>query len=202
MNTDLMKRVEPIMEAFKDITIANDTAAVDAGFFLQKVKETEKVIEAKLNPPIATAHKAHQALTSEKKFFMDRLKMVKDTINKKLSAWHTEGQRVQEEETRRLTELARKQTEDAIIEKALKTGDESLLERSVESVHMEAPAPVKIDKVAFVKAWKIEVIDADLVPREFLMPDEKKILAYVKMQDGKFPIPGVKISADQNVRVG
>ena len=48
------------------------------------------------------------------------------------------------------------------------------------------------------KRWKHRVVDADQVPREYLMVDEKKIAAAVK--DGIRSIAGVEIYEDQEVR--
>ena len=41
--------------------------------------------------------------------------------------------------------------------------------------------------------WWVTIVDATLVPREFLMVDEKLIRATVKAKKGKVEIPGVRV---------
>lgn len=50
-----------------------------------------------------------------------------------------------------------------------------------------------------VHKWTFEIEDADLVPREFLVPDEKLIRQAVK--DGRREIPGCRIFEEMNTRI-
>jgi hypothetical protein len=65
-----------------------------------------------------------------------------------------------------------------------------------------ALAPVKAKAMAFTDVWDIQVVDAALVPREYLMVDEAKIKAVVKATKGTVPIPGVQITHRRDVRSG
>ena len=55
---------------------------------------------------------------------------------------------------------------------------------------------LKADKSKSIRTvWKFEIIDANLLPREYLMPDEKKIGTAMAL--GTREIPGVRIFEDQ-----
>lgn len=57
-------------------------------------------------------------------------------------------------------------------------------------VHFEQP---KVAGVSSRKAWKFEIVDAEQLPREFLMPNEKAIGGVVRSLGGKANIPGVRV---------
>ena len=64
------------------------------------------------------------------------------------------------------------------------------------SVVFVPPAPVqappKADGVSFRDEWDFEITDAALLPREYLVPDEKKIRGVVKSLRDATAIPGVR----------
>jgi len=51
----------------------------------------------------------------------------------------------------------------------------------------------KMRGVGESEIWKFEITDAAAIPREFLMPDEKKITGVVKAMRGETKIPGIRI---------
>lgn len=55
-------------------------------------------------------------------------------------------------------------------------------------------------KATFVKVWRHRVVDAALVPREYLCVDESKISHVVKA--GMRTIPGVEVYEEEQVRAG
>ncbi len=58
-------------------------------------------------------------------------------------------------------------------------------------------APKKLETIAgnvsYRKDWKADVVNPDLVPREYLMIDTVKINRVVQASKGSIPIPGVRI---------
>ena len=59
--------------------------------------------------------------------------------------------------------------------------------------------PVHAKGVAARRIWKSEITDASLLPREFLMPDEKKIKRQVSATQGDTKIPGVHVYSEAQV---
>lgn len=111
----------------------------------------------------------------------------------------------QEEEARRAAEaaenpvaafLARQKAEDLQAEVQAQT------EATVDAIREialapAAAAPVYVPKataagVATRKLWKFEIVDVSLIPREYLIPDEKKIGELARTLQGKAALPGVR----------
>lgn len=68
-------------------------------------------------------------------------------------------------------------------------------------VAVEAPKTVRADlgTATAVHTWTFEIVDESLIPREFLMPNEKAIRAAVRA--GVRHIPGVRIYQDVSLQV-
>jgi hypothetical protein len=49
--------------------------------------------------------------------------------------------------------------------------------------------------------WKFRIVDFNAIPREFLMPDEAKIRAYVQSAKENASIPGIEVYPDENIVV-
>jgi hypothetical protein len=62
---------------------------------------------------------------------------------------------------------------------------------------MQAPAGVR-----FADAWTYRIVDASLLPRQFLTADLKKIAAHVKTHGLGMPIPGVTVEKDVSIAAG
>lgn len=57
-------------------------------------------------------------------------------------------------------------------------------------VHIEQP---KVAGISTSTVWKFEIVNPDLIPREYLTPDEKAIGGVVRSLKGRASIPGVRI---------
>lgn len=135
------------------------------------------------------------------------------TIKQKRDVYLREQERLRIEEQRRIDEQHRK--EQAALDEARRKEQEKL-NKKAEKKGIEAPIlppatvlppPPKVEVSQTVrtdigrstvrKIMKFEVIDLALVPREYLMPDEKKIGAAVRAKLAT-QIPGVKIWEELN----
>ncbi len=87
---------------------------------------------------------------------------------------------------------------DALEKKGDIAGAEKIREAAREKVEgvlataQDIPEAVKVDGTVRRDNWIVESIDASLLPREYLMPDEVKIGRIVKAMKVTDPIPGVK----------
>lgn len=80
--------------------------------------------------------------------------------------------------------------------------------REAAKAPVEVPAPVslqsttpKIEGISSRKNWTFRIVNESLVPREYLVPDEKKIRGVVKALKEKAKIPGVEVFAEESVAV-
>jgi uncharacterized protein with gpF-like domain len=109
------------------------------------------------------------------------LKAMEQEWNKKLKEFKVQ----QEQEQARLIEAAREAEEPAEIR---------------ETLIAAAEAPIQTTTTTFVDRWVFEVTDPKAVPREYLMPDEKKIGGVVAAMKDETNIPGVRAWNDPIVR--
>lgn len=135
------------------------------------------------------------------------LRSIKDAHN----GFVMEEQRKARAEEARLAEIARKQAEE-LKEKAK---DEAFagnvevaqdLEQQAEETETLVPTVQanvrKVEAVAMKTYWSAEVIDFNLVPREYLVIDQKKINALAVATKGPSSIPGVKFVSRQDASFG
>lgn len=64
-----------------------------------------------------------------------------------------------------------------------------------------APVAAKVAGETSVKVWKFRIVNAAIVPREYLAIDESKIGAVVRATKGTLTIPGVEIYSETQSRM-
>lgn len=76
------------------------------------------------------------------------------------------------------------------------------VEQALADMPRDAPRGVRTDEgsSSVRQVWNFEIVDAAQIPREYLMPDEKKLRAAVRSM-GVRAIPGVHIYEEANVSV-
>jgi len=204
MQTDtqeLQKTVDGIIAEMATIKITSEEDALQAGSFLRKNKETQKFVKDYFEDARAATYKAYKEVTDQIKFFVGKLEKAEKAVKRKVSDYQMEQERARREEARRLAEEARKREEERRLAQAIETGDEEILEKPVEAPQVKVEEPRKMDGVSFVEKWTYEIQDVSQIPREYLMPDERKIRSHVASMKDKAKIPGVRIYADKTVRV-
>jgi len=197
--------------------VVRDQATLDvANSFLHDVNAMIDQINEKANPLIAKAHDLHKSLLAEKKWFIEPLELAKKVVGQRVAAHVTallekrrEAERVRlaaEDEARRLAEKAVGKAEKLEAGgnggKAAKVIDEA--HDKVEAILAAAPEiPDEADTAGLVirEDWKFSIIDAALIPREYLIPDEKKIGRIVRALKGDANIPGVRAYSEKSTAV-
>ena len=61
------------------------------------------------------------------------------------------------------------------------------------------PKDEKIDGNQIRIIWKMRIVDESLLPREYLIPDEKKLNGMAKVSKGTLKIPGVEFYPEKSV---
>ena len=62
---------------------------------------------------------------------------------------------------------------------------------------MPEPARKVEGGVAMRESWHFEIVDADLLPRDYMVPDEKAIGQVVRGLKGQTAIPGIEAYAER-----
>lgn len=205
---DLQKHVDQVIAEMTGLVIRNDKENAFAAEFLKKVKETQKTVTEHFEPKKREAYEPYKAILDEIKRFTDALGKAEKAVKQKMSAYRAEQERKRREaeaEARRIAEeRARKEAEERLLAEAEATGDESVLDEPIEVETYTPPPekePEKIDGISYVSHWTFEITDVNAIPREYMMPDEKKIRGVVKAMKSYTRIPGVRVYDAGGVRV-
>ena len=193
--------------------VITDPASYEAGGGLLKaIKALRNRIAETFDPHIKRAHEAHKLLVKEKADAEAPLTQAESTIKRALVAYTEAEEKRRREEERRLQEEARKAEEARRLEEAaalesyaLEHGDAGMLETAQEIVAAPVVAPVvvlqserpKVAGLSYRDVWKFRVVNAALVPREYMAVDETKIGAVVRAMKGTVTIPGVEVYCEK-----
>lgn len=95
--------------------------------------------------------------------------------------------------------------------KALEAARDAAVERDTKAIttalnEAQDATPQKLDNLGVKLVWKVKRIAEDLVPRDWCIPDEKRITAHAKQyrgtpDDPPAPIPGVIFELEAETRV-
>lgn len=180
------------MEALKVVTPDNYETAVG---FLKKVKETSNFITEYYEPQRVKAKAAYDEVLKSKKQWIDPLDKAERVVKKALSDYmiaeqaKAEKARLELEEKRLAEEAARKESGGEVTDEL------------IEDVVPVADIP-KVKGVSGVEKWDWEVVDFNLIPREYLTIDEVAINKAVRAMKDKTDIPGIKVKKGYSMRVG
>lgn len=201
----------PIMKKFKedgDIMLAdvqamevnNNADAQALTDWAKGVKELGKQIDGFISPWVKRAYQFHKDYVAMKKATMKPLedaeaiakKMLKDFNDKEAKRIADELKAKEDAERLKLAELAEA------------SGDDDLAEDIVAGVVPVVVEPVQETKIAgasFIPVWGYEVVNEQIVPREWLMIDDKKVKSYIKNTKGLGKIEGILAVKDTSVRL-
>lgn len=209
------REVMPIPDQAKLIMVKDQVSMTKANEMFLVIKGLRKKIADTMDPIIQAAHKTHKEALNQKANLEAPLIAGEKWLNGQMTAYHQEQERIrwaeeerlrqeaiQAEMKRRQEEEERKMAEAAALEAAGATDEaEQLVNEAIQAkeepviVEVQAPPTPKVvmTGAAVKKYWEYEIINEQLIPREYLIPDEKKIGAMVRGSQGKVNIPGVRI---------
>lgn len=182
----------------KSTTIEDDEHYRSASELLRGGKRLRKYIEEFYKPTkdalndaknkLMQAIKAHTALLAEG----EKILIVK------ISEYHAQKEKERRERERKLQEEMKKKQEDALLEEAERTQDESILDRQIITPAIKIENSAKAEGVSYRGVYCYEIVDPELIPREYLMVDDKKIGQIVRATKATINIPGVKVWKDKS----
>lgn len=195
--------------------VVRDQATLDAANeFLHVIDALQGKINDSFNPQISQAHKLHKSLLAEKARLSDPLESAKRLVSHKASDFIDEQERARKEAERKRLEAEEKARviADKAVEKADKlgvSGKDKAAALVVNEAHEKvneilgaAPeVPDKLDTsgLSIREDWKFSIVDASLIPREWLIPDEKKIGRIVRACKEQTDIPGIRVYCEKGV---
>jgi len=144
------------------------------------LNELEKQIKGFYGPKKKAAKAPYDALVAEEKDLLAKPGTAKGILKGKMSAHFKKQEAKRREEEQRLRELAKEEGIDTEADGAL-----------LAAPKMEQPSGVTQRKV-----WKFRVVDADKIPKEYFLLDEKRIGMEVRAGHDKVNIPGIEAYCD------
>lgn len=177
----LLEEVEPTYNDISNFKIISAEAYVEAGELL-------KVVKAKITNIEDARKKMTKPLDESKKNIMDffrtpleHLAKAEDILKKKILLWRKKN----EEKQAKIEEK---------IEQAVLTGAVERVDRLTER------APIKdIGGISVKIIWKFEIVDESKLPREYLIPDLKKLGEVARGLKDKAEVKGVRFYSEENV---
>lgn len=213
---ELMKIGTSNIEIAKTFIIDSPAMLEEAGNELRNIVGAKK----KLNDQrLSITRPIDEAKTKVMDLFRKPIELLEEAealLKRSISNFQQEQERIRREEQRKADEAAaaerkRIAEEAAALERqgqeALQSGTPEAIERAQEVIAQAedlrtrqqmtvAPivdsAPTKVSGISSRQNWKFEITDASLIPREYLMPDEKKISGVVKAMKDATNISGIR----------
>lgn len=194
------------------VAVTNDGTYVDATDLLKGIKALRTKIGEIFDPHIRRAYDAHKALVRQKAEAESPLSEAEGIIKHALVGYTEAQEHKRRAEEARLREEARQREEErrlneaaALERNAVDTGDPLALAQAQELMEQPIDVPVivlptatpKVAGISYRDVWKFRVVNATVLPREYLIADETKIGGVVRALKGATKIPGIEVYCEK-----
>jgi len=165
-----------------------------------------KAIADSYDPIIAAAHATHKKALESKAELYDPMESALRRVKRIMADYDTEQERIRREEQLRLEAAARRLAEDRLIAEAAaaeSAGNQAQADAILAEPVVVAPAfvPKAVPKIeggpVYREIWKVRVVDAALIPREYLIVDEQKLGQMARALKGQFNVPGAEAYSER-----
>ena len=208
------KRIESsvsrLLTQAESATIVSDDDYENCLAMQREIKSQEKTVEEFIGPIVKQAHTTWKQAVAQRDALLAPLQSAYKLYGRKCG----EYQKVLEDRRKKIEEELLEQQRMAAAERARQSdeyaatkafGDEPEAQAIIETA-VQQVVPIKVESVGpkvsgsvVREAWKFEITDDSLIPREYLMPDEKAIGAMVRTRKGATNIPGVRVYTETTV---
>lgn len=213
-NTDspeLRQETSAVLADAKALTVTDVHTYGLAAERVKGLKSLQKKVTDWFEPLVTAAHRAHKELTSRRGETLRPIEAECARLTREMSTWKAEEDRKAREEAARLAreqqaleQRVQLEVAAALEAQGLNAEAEAVVEQAITMpapVVPVAPTAPKVEGVSYRSTWKHQVVNAALVPREYLVIDEQKIAAVVRATKGTLQIPGVRIYEEQTAVV-
>jgi len=193
--------IEPVVIAANELQVTDDETNRIAGELLKDIKTRQRQVKDLWLEPKQEAKKAHSTICQKEKDMLEPLTRAEGIIKASISQYHIKLERERQEiQAAKEAELRRIEQE---AQAALETGDvEAMTEIAIKQSEVANISEAKAERVSGVsvkKVWKFEITDANQVPREYMIVNEKAIGQVVKATNGAVKIPGVRAYQENQI---
>jgi len=194
----LRKDVDDILEKMEQLTISNNDQFEETGAFVQGIKGKQKEVKGHYEQKRVKTYDAYKAVTTEISSYIDPLAKAERIVKKKLGDYRIEMENKRRIEEAEKLAIAEAEAEVQQQSYAKELGDDSILDEPliVAPPVLETEVP-KMKGISFTTVWKFAIIGE--LPREYLMPDLKKIQGVVDALKESTAIANVRVFSEQQV---
>jgi len=200
------KRAEVYYNKASLFVIVDNDSYLASAEDLKQIKAQIKAIEdyrKSITDPI------NEQIKRIKAFFdvpINKLKEAEEVIKGAILKYQKEQERIRLEEQARLREEAEKFRLE-LEQKAKKLEEQGKTEKA-EEVKQQAETiitpilandTVKVAGISKMKVWKYRITNESLIPREYLIPNEKMLTQIAKSTKGALKIPGVEFYCEETI---
>lgn len=199
---DVISKAKELTLALKDSTSLNECAV-----FLGEIKRRIKAVKDGIAPIKSKTYSAYkEVLALETRLTEPYERAEREIVKPAMGRFQMDLDRKRREEEDRLRQEARNREEEARLAEASRLEKEG--EREMADAVLDAPVIVpaivlpdttKQEGISYRETWRFRVINPDLVPREFLTLDEKKIGGVVRALKSEAKIPGIEVFSEKTV---
>lgn len=212
MDALIETEVNQIVTTGNSFAVNNQTDLIKATACLKGIKGLMDKVKESFDPIVDKAHKAHKEAIAQRDKYLKPLLDVDKKIraslvsyNQKLETEQRERERIANEELAKVAEAERLK----LINEANNTWDDSKAEELKEKASQIIPITVDTQKkvieqegLSIRKTWKARVIDANKVPREYMIVSEFLLNTVAKIEEKrKVGIPGVEFYQESSASV-
>ena len=184
--------------------IATTAEYTAAGELWKEGKAAIEAIDNRYSDDIDFAHKEHKRLIAERDEVKKPVEAATKRVKRLMADYDAEQERARRAEQARLEAEARQREEERKLAEAIAVAatDPVQADAIMEETIIVAPvilpkATPKVEGMVYREVWKFEITDAGLIPRQFMMPDEKAIGGTVRALKGQANIPGVRVYSEK-----
>lgn len=187
--------------------VTNDAEYDAAGEQLLALKSMQRRITDWIAPMVRKTHDAWRAMKDRENELLKPIQDAVSHLGRTMGTYHEACERERREQERLLREAEREEQEaetQRIAAQYAAMGNDALADAA-----MNAPLPpstIKVDEfvpkakgTAARKTYSFVIENAALLPREYMIPDEKKIGVVVRAMKDTTNIPGVRVVVETKV---
>lgn len=188
----------------------NEERSAAVTFIREKIKPWQARVMDYFAPTKESAHKTWKGIVAQEKEVLTKLDEVERRVKDAILVFDREQEKIRREEEARLRAEAEAKAEaerDRLLREAKKLKGEEKTEAVMQALAVSpepvaAPPPVmRTGHDSTGTTWKARVVDITLVPRAYLLPDQKALDAVARETKGAEKIPGVEFYPVENLRI-
>ncbi len=187
------------------IEVVDATSQEVVAAIVREIDGQIKEIKREFREPKDLAHKAHQSICALEAKALGVREEVKRTFKGMIGVYQTEQERQRREERDKRQIAAQKQADEEALRLAEALEADGRTAEAEDAIDNPVPAPIMPAPPAPAKPkgaitrvyWGYEVVDASLIPREYMEPDVTKLGSYARSMKDAAKMPGVRFYSER-----